>query len=70
MPKEHSFIRTETGVLSNKNIQEYDMYVSLRQKVIKEKSDAERIKTLETKVDNFSAEIEELKKLIKERLNV
>lgn len=70
MNQKNNYVRNSNGIISNKNLSELDSYTILRDKIIKEKQYIEKLNHFENKVETLTSEIEELKKLIKERLNV
>lgn len=55
-----------TGAIVNQNKEEYQAYIANRKKLL---SDKERIDGLETKVDNLTDDINDIKNLLIKALN-
>tara|TARA_B100000700_G_C14949340_1_gene810859 strand:- start:1070 stop:1291 length:222 start_codon:yes stop_codon:yes gene_type:complete len=51
----------QSGAIINKNRSDFDIYVSSRKKM---RTKAERIETLETKVDNLTNDIGDIKSML------
>ena len=51
----------ESGAIINKNRSDFDIYVSSRKKM---RTKAQRIETLETKVDNLTNDIGDIKSML------